>query len=118
MEDISREADLRARLHHVERRVDNHDLQLRRLNQIAERAEETVALNKEMLQDIHNRMDKQDMEQLRLADVEKVVRDQVPALVTVGIENSIGKWSTRIILAVLSTSAMVILSHTIRHWLG
>lgn len=115
---MTREADLRARLHHVERRVDNHDLQLRRLNQIAEHAEETVALNKEMLQDIHNRMDKQDAEQLRLSDVEKVVRDQVPALVTVGIENSIGKWSTRIILAVVSTSAMVILSHTIKHWLA
>lgn len=117
MDDITREADLRARLHHVERRVDNHDLQIRRLNEIEEHAKETVALNKEMLQDIHNRMDKQDAEQLRLSDVEKVVRDQVPALVTVGIENSIGKWSTRIILAVISTSAMVILSHMLKHWL-
>ena len=118
MDDITREADIRARLHHVERRVDNHDLQLRRLNEIAEHAEETVSLNREMLRDIHIRMDRQDAMQLKTADVEKIVRDQVPALVTVGIENSIGKWSTRIILAVLSTSAMVILSHTIRHWLG
>ena len=60
MDDITREADLRARLHHVERRVDSHDLQIRRLSQIAEHAEETVALNKEMLRDIHIRMDKQD----------------------------------------------------------
>jgi len=118
LDDIDRESDLRARLHHVERRVDNHDHQIRRLSEIAEHAEETVTLNREMVRDIHIRMDKQDLEQLRLADVEKVVRDQVPAMVTVGIENSIGKWATRIILAVVSTSAMVILSHTLKHWLA
>ena len=116
MEEITKEAHLMARLHHVEKRVDSHDLQIGRLNQIAEKAEQTVALNKDMLESIHNRMDKQDAEQLRLSDVEKVVRDQVPALITVGIETSIGKWATKIIMWVVVTAGVVIVSNSVENW--
>jgi len=116
LDNINHESHLIARLHHVEKRVDSHDLQIRRLNQVAESAEETVAINKDMLQSIHQRMDKQDAEQLRLSDVEKVVRDQVPALITVGIENSIGKWATKIILWVVVTAGVVIVSNSVENW--
>jgi hypothetical protein len=118
LEEITKEAHLMARLHHVERRVESHDLQIGRLNQIAEKAEETGAINKDMLESIHNRMDKQDAEQLRLSDVEKVVRDQVPALITVGIEASIGRWATKIILWVVATAGAVIVSNGVEHWPG
>ena len=109
------EVDLR--LLRVETRVDKLKYDVEKMSDSVEEAKEAAGMNHEILESIQDRLDEQGKDILRISDVESIVRRLVPDMVSRGIEASIGKWATRIIVWVSASAGLIIVNNAMHHWL-
>ena len=109
------EVDLR--LLRVETRVDKLKFDIEKMSDSVEEAKEAAGMNHEILESIQERLDTQGKNILKVSDVEGIVTRLVPGMVSQGIESSIGKWATRIIVWVAASAGIVIINNALHHWI-
>jgi len=110
-------AEVDLRLLRVETRVDKLKYDIDKMNDSVEEAREAAGMNYEILESIQSRLDEQGKDILKVSDVESIVTRLVPGMVSQGIESSIGKWATRIIVWVSASAGLIIVNNAMHHWL-